>query len=437
MKFKEDTNLSYPLCGNFPSALEKTYVRFGIGYDNSILSHFVGYAAFRGRRSLFQPEKGHNIGGQMNSSNPTGPRKILLVAGARPNFMKIAPIFKAIQTRREQGNYLLECKIVHTGQHYDIKMSEIFFAELDIPSPDINLEVGSASHAIQTAKILIEFEQVCLKESPDYIVVVGDVNSTMACTLVGAKLGIKVAHVEAGLRSFDRTMPEEINRVVTDSLSDILFTPSVDADENLMKEGIPKSKIRLAGNIMIDTLVDNLEKARNRKTHIRLGFKEKEFVYVTLHRPSNVDDRECLSAIMRDLDRLGARLPVCFPVHPRTSKMLAGYGIECGSNDHVNMIDPIGYHDSICLAEHARFVLTDSGGIQEETTFFRTPCLTLRPNTERPVTITQGSNKLTDPDHLRADIEDILKAPPRKGRIPSLWDGNTAERIVEHLAEVC
>jgi len=362
---------------------------------------------------------------------PSNPMKLILVAGARPNFMKIAPIIKALRNGEVQRNRPIEYKLVHTGQHYDIKMSEVFFEELGIPSPDINLEVGSASHAVQTANIMTQFEQVCLKEKPNWVVVVGDVNSTMACTLVAAKMGIKVAHVEAGLRSFDRTMPEEINRIVTDSLADILFTPSTDGNENLIREGIPKSKIKFVGNIMIDTLVANLEKARNKKTHVRFGFKEKDFVYVTLHRPSNVDDKATLSTIMDHLDRLSSSLPVCFPVHPRTRKMLATYGIACGGNNHLKLIDPIGYHDSICLAEHARFVLTDSGGLQEETTFFQTPCLTLRPNTERPITITEGSNKLTNIESLWTDIESLLNGSHKTGKIPDLWDGHTAERIVE------
>ena len=364
---------------------------------------------------------------------PTNPINLFLIAGARPNFMKIAPIIKAISNRNNCGNRSIEYKLVHTGQHYDINMSQVFFKELGIPSPDINLEVGSSSHAVQTANIMIRFEGICLQEKPDYVVVVGDVNSTMACTLVAAKMGIKVAHVEAGLRSFDRTMPEEINRIVTDSLADILFTPSTDADENLIKEGIPKSKIKFVGNIMIDTLIANLEKVRNKKTHMRLGLKENNFVYVTLHRPSNVDNKATLNTIMRDLDRLSSSLPVCFPLHPRTRKMLTQYGISCGSNKNLKLIDPIGYHDSICLAEQAGFVLTDSGGLQEETTFFQTPCLTLRPNTERPITITEGSNKLTNIKRLWSDIEELLKGNTKKGKTPDLWDGHTAERIIEYM----
>lgn len=361
--------------------------------------------------------------------------KLLLVAGARPNFMKIAPLLRAIDEYNYNNSPRIQRVLVHTGQHYDLKMSEIFFRELGIPSPDINLEVGSASHAVQTANVMVRFEQTCLEQKPDCVIVVGDVNSTMACTLVAAKLQIKVAHVEAGLRSFDRTMPEEINRIVTDSLADLLFTPSSDADENLRKEGIPESRIKLVGNIMIDTLIANLEKAREKETYRRLGFREKEFVYVTLHRPSNVDDQKSLSAVIGYLEKLASLISVCFPIHPRTRKMLATYGIDPESNGGLRLIDPLGYHDSICLAEHARFVLTDSGGLQEETTYLQTPCLTLRPNTERPVTITEGSNKLTNLNTLWSDIEDLLNGAQQKGRIPPLWDGHTAERIVRCLLE--
>ena len=361
--------------------------------------------------------------------------KLLLVAGARPNFMKIAPLTRVIDEYNQKHSPGIQRMLVHTGQHYDLKMSEVFFRELGIPSPDINLEVGSGSHAVQTANVLMRFEQTCLEEKPDWVIVVGDVNSTMACTLVAAKLQIKVAHVEAGLRSFDRTMPEEVNRIVTDSLADLLFTPSSDADENLRKEGIPESKIKLVGNIMIDTLIANLEKARKKATYAQFGLREKEFVYVTLHRPSNVDNKESLSTIMGYLEKLTAELPICFPIHPRTKKMLATYGIQNGTSEAFKLIDPVGYHDSICLAEHARFVLTDSGGLQEETTFFQTPCLTLRPNTERPVTITEGSNKLTDLNNLWPDIEGVLNSVPHKGQIPALWDGRTADRIVRCLLD--
>lgn len=364
--------------------------------------------------------------------------KIILVAGARPNFMKIAPIINAINDynkRRSANQDSLNSVLVHTGQHYDINMSQVFFKELGIPSPDINLEVGSDSHAVQTANIMIKFEKVCLDEKPDWIIVVGDINSTMACAVVASKMGIFVAHVEAGLRSFDRSMPEEINRIITDPLSDLLFTPSRDADENLKKEGICESKIKFVGNIMIDTLVANLEKARKRKTHINLGFKEKEFVYVTLHRPSNVDSREVLTTIMNNLTSLSATMPIVFPVHPRTKKMFDAYGITYNDNDKFKIVDPMGYHDSICLAEHARFVLTDSGGLQEETTFFQTPCLTLRPNTERPITITEGGNRLTNPDTMNKHIENVLNKNPKQGKIPMYWDGKTAQRIVQHITQ--
>lgn len=358
--------------------------------------------------------------------------KCILVAGARPNFMKIAPLMKELARVKLSGEASLEYKLVHTGQHYDIQMSEIFFKELEIPAPDINLEVGSASHAVQTASLLTGFETVCLREKPDWIVVVGDVNSTMACTLVAAKMGIKVAHVEAGLRSFDRTMPEEINRLVTDALADYLFTPSRDGDENLRREGVPEEKIKFVGNIMIDTLVSNLDKARKCRSYARFGFQEKEFVYVTLHRPANVDDPATLQTILDSLESVAATLPVIFPVHPRTRKMLSRIGFNPGPK--ITITDPVGYHDSLCLAEKAAFVLTDSGGLQEETTYFQTPCLTLRPNTERPVTVDEGSNKLTSPDQLKQDIEQLVQGKhPVAGKIPELWDGETAGRIVKHL----
>ncbi len=322
-----------------------------------------------------------------------------------------------------------------TGQHYDQKMSDVFFNELGIPAPDINLGAGSGSHAIQTANVMIKFEPVCERENPDWVVVVGDVNSTMACTLVASKLGIKVAHVEAGLRSFDRTMPEEINRIVTDALADLLLTPSLDADQNLQKEGIPELKIKLVGNIMIDALVSNSHKAGHNNLLERLGLKTKAFAYVTLHRPSNVDHSANLTAIMSELDTLAKQMPVVFPMHPRTRKMCSQFGISYERNGALKILEPIGYHDSICLTENARLVLTDSGGLQEESTYFRTPCLTLRPNTERPITVTLGSNKLTKPEQLAADIREILRGGTERGETPPLWDGKTAERIVDALIE--
>ncbi len=362
--------------------------------------------------------------------------KLVLVAGARPNFMKVAPLLHAIVRYNERctaGNGAFRPVLVHTGQHYDIMMSEIFFRELNIPDPDINLEVGSGTHAQQTAGVMVRFEEVCRKDRPDWVIVVGDVNSTMACTLVAAKLGIPVAHVEAGLRSFDRTMPEEINRLVTDALADLLFTPSEDADENLRREGVPPERICRVGNIMIDTLVANLSRARTRRTHERLGLESGRYAYVTLHRPSNVDRPDSLEAILQNLIRLSPNLPVVFPVHPRTQKSLQTFGLDGVSSPGFHKIPPVGYHDSLCLTENARLVLTDSGGLQEESTYFRTPCLTLRPNTERPVTVTEGSNRLTSVETLEGDILGVLNGPERLGRVPDLWDGRTADRILTAL----
>jgi UDP-N-acetylglucosamine 2-epimerase (non-hydrolysing) len=362
--------------------------------------------------------------------------KLLIVAGARPNFMKVAPLIKAIQVRNsgeKDNGAQLAFRLVHTGQHYDEKMSDVFFGELGIPAPDINLGVGSGSHAVQTANVMSKFEPVCEREAPDWVVVVGDVNSTMACTLVCAKMGVKVAHVEAGLRSFDRTMPEEVNRIVTDALGDLLLTPSADADDNLRHEGIPDEKIRLVGNIMIDTLMENLDKARRRDILKTLELKANNFVYVTLHRPSNVDRKESLSEIMAELVRLSDQMPVAFPMHPRTRRMLSEFGISVTESTGLKILDPVGYHDSLYLTERARFVLTDSGGLQEESTFFRTPCLTLRPNTERPVTVNLGSNRLTSVPRLRSDIEQVLGMPERVGTIPPLWDGQTAKRTLEQI----
>lgn len=364
--------------------------------------------------------------------------KLLIVAGARPNFMKVAPIIKAAAARSAQvanGERQLECHLVHTGQHYDQKMSDVFFEELGIRAPDTNLEVGSGSHAIQTANLLTKFEPVCLQQKPDWVVVVGDVNSTMACTLVCSKLGVKVAHVEAGLRSFDRTMPEEVNRIVTDSLADLLLTPSAEADENLKREGVPASRIHLVGNVMIDALVANLSKARKNPILQDLGLSCGKYVYVTLHRPSNVDYEPSLAAIMAQLNQLTRNLPVVFPMHPRTRKMLAQFGLATASNGTFKVLEPIGYLDSLALTENARFVLTDSGGLQEESTYFQTPCLTLRPNTERPITTTLGSNRLTNLSCLSADIERVLAGGNRAGQIPPLWDGRAAERIIQCLLE--
>ena len=348
--------------------------------------------------------------------------------------MKVAPLLKRIAESNTQGNGgRFEARLVHTGQHYDEKMSEVFFRELGIPHPDFNLGVGSGSQAAQTASVMTGFEPVCVKEKPDWVVVVGDVNSTIACTLVCAKLGVRVAHVEAGLRSFDRTMPEEINRLVTDALADLLLTPSEDGNENLRREGASEERIRLVGNIMIDSLIENLPMARTSDVLKRNGIEPGKFVFVTLHRPANVDDRASLSSIMLEVERLARQLPVFFPIHPRTRKMLAEFGIVPSEGKGLRLVDPVGYHDSLCLTESARLVLTDSGGLQEEATYFRTPCLTLRPSTERPITVTLGSNRLTNLDRLASDVDELLDGPERRGKIPPLWDGQTARRILGEI----
>ena len=360
--------------------------------------------------------------------------KTIIVAGARPNFMKVAPLMKRIAEQdRNSDRGWFDVRLVHTGQHYDEKMSNVFFQELGIPAPDINLGVGSGSQAVQTASVMTSFEPVCVSEKPDWVIVVGDVNSTVACTLVCAKMGIRVAHVEAGLRSFDRAMPEEINRIVTDSLADLLLTPSEDGNQNLRREGVAEERIKLVGNIMIDSLIENLPMSRQSNILNRLGLKSGQFAFVTLHRPSNVDGKESLTAIMAEVERLASWVPVVFPIHPRTRKMLGEFGIMPSEGKGLQLIDPIGYHDSLCLTENARLLLTDSGGLQEEATYFRTPCLTLRPSTERPVTVTMGSNRLTNLDRLAADIEEFLGGPERRGVIPPLWDGRTARRTLDEI----
>ena len=361
--------------------------------------------------------------------------KVLHVVGARPNFMKVAPVMRAMAARAPA----FEQRLVHTGQHYDAAMSKVFFDELGIAPPDHNLEVGSASHAAQTAEIMLRFEPVLEAWRPDWLVVVGDVNSTMAATLVASKLGVRTAHVEAGLRSFDRGMPEEINRLVTDALADLLLTPSPDADENLRREGVPASRIRQVGNVMIDTLAANLERARAAGAPARFGVELRRFVYVTLHRPSNVDARDSLASIVASLLDVSRRAPVVFPVHPRTRQRLSDFGLLeplAGSPD-VKLLEPIGYLDSIGLAEAAACVLTDSGGLQEETTFLRVPCLTLRPNTERPITISEGSNRLTTLARLRDDLDGAL-ARRESGALPpcpALWDGRASERVADALVD--
>jgi UDP-N-acetylglucosamine 2-epimerase (non-hydrolysing) len=364
--------------------------------------------------------------------------KLTIVAGARPNFVKIMPVLKEVErinSSKKPDSLAVRALLVHTGQHYDDNMSEVFFHELGIRPPDVNLHTGSGSHAVQTANIMKGFEPVCERERPDWVIVVGDVNSTMACTLVCSKIGIPVAHIEAGLRSFDRKMPEEINRIVTDALADLLFTPSEDANENLRREGISDMKIKFVGNIMIDSLVESISKARKSEILSQLGVESGKFLYVTLHRPGNVDSRENLSIIMSCIEGLSKHLPVVFPIHPRSRKMLTQFGLTSQTRGRLILLEPVGYHASLCLTENARIILTDSGGLQEEATFFGTPCLTLRPSTERPITITLGSNKLTSLERLLADIEEGLDGPERKGQIPPLWDGHTAERVLSCILE--
>ena len=356
--------------------------------------------------------------------------RIISVVGARPNFIKIAPISVALARLPDVDHYL-----VHTGQHYDRSMSEVFFQDLSIPLPDIDLEVGSASHAVQTARIMEKFEKVCLSKKPDIVMVVGDVNSTVACALVAAKHLIPVAHVEAGLRSFDRTMPEEINRIVTDTLSDYLFTTCRDANQNLKREGISDERIHFVGNVMIDTLLEHREKAKSLDTLSKLKLEGGNYVVMTLHRPSNVDDATVLREILQSSQEISTFLPVVFPIHPRTSERIKEYGLDSILQDTIRKCAPLGYMDFLNLVSKARFVMTDSGGLQEETTILNIPCLTIRENTERPVTITEGTNQLvgTDPNRILKAAQNILDGKFKETRIPELWDGKTSERIINIL----
>lgn len=363
--------------------------------------------------------------------------KILNIVGARPNFMKIAPIIREMRRRETEFQPL----IVHTGQHYDQAMSDSFFTDLEIPPPDFHLEVGSHSHAVQTARVMTAFEPVVLAEKPDWVIVVGDVNSTIACALVCAKLGIKVAHVEAGLRSRDRTMPEEINRILTDQISDLLLTTSQDADENLRTEGIAAHKIKFVGNVMIDSLFYSLKLAEKSDVREDLDLTEKGYAVLTLHRPSNVDDKKTFGGLLAALGSISERLPIIFPVHPRTRARILEFGFaETIENSQIKLIEPLGYLDFLRLYSGARLVLTDSGGLQEETTALQIPCLTLRENTERPITISHGTNRLvgTNPQKIKQAAFEILgeKEFSPDAKIPPLWDGQAAERICDVLIEV-
>ena len=352
-------------------------------------------------------------------------KTIVHVVGARPNYMKIAPLMDALKSAPGIRQIL-----VNTGQHYDEAMSKSFLRELQLPTPDRNLEVGSASHAVQTAKVMIGFEQVCLEEKPDLVVVAGDVNSTMAASLVAAKLMIPIAHLEAGLRSFDPAMPEEVNRIVTDRLADVLLTPSADGDENLLKEGVPASKIFMVGNIMIDTLMRHLPMATLDRIQDRVAVTDKGYGVLTLHRPSNVDDPVILRRILVAIAHVARQMPVVFPVHPRTRQRLATFGVE-DLLANVMLTEPMGYIDFLSLTSHARIILSDSGGLQEESTALGIPCLTLRENTERPVTITDGTNRLvgTQTANIIAGFDEAMAAEHTPQRRPPLWDGQTAGRV--------
>lgn len=360
--------------------------------------------------------------------------KILNVAGARPNFIKIAPLMKEMKKHPEIYPIL-----VHTGQHYDEKMSKLFFEDLQIPKPDLDLEVGSASHAAQTAKIMIAFEEVLLKEQPDLVVVVGDVNSTIGCALPAVKLHIPVAHVEAGLRSFDREMPEEINRVLTDAISKYLFVTEPSGEENLLNEGIPKEKIYFVGNVMIDTLLANKTKAEQSPVLHTLDLSSQGYALLTLHRPSNVDVRETFVRIVNALEEIQTHLPVIFPVHPRTKNRIDEFGLAARveSMNNLRLIEPLGYLDFLKLMAESKFMLTDSGGIQEETTILKIPCITLRKNTERPVTVQKGTNVVvgTNPVRIIEESHNVLNGKVVSSQMPDLWDGRAAERIVNVLME--
>ena len=352
--------------------------------------------------------------------------RLLHVAGARPNFMKVASVMRAGAARG------VEQILVHTGQHYDAAMSDVFFADLGLPRPDHHLGVGAGSHAETTARVMLGIEPIIQKEKPDWVIVVGDVNSTVAAALTASKLNVRVAHVEAGLRSFDRTMPEETNRLVTDTLSDLLLTPSSDGDENLLREGVPASRIKMVGNVMIDALDRSLPAARKRDTAGSLGLARGSYGVLTLHRPSNVDDPATLERLLALVTRPGPSLPVVFPVHPRTRARL---GDAARLPPHLRLVEPLGYLDFLGLVEGARLVLTDSGGIQEETTVLGVPCLTLRENTERPVTCTLGTNRLvgSDPAKIAAALEEVMGGHWTRGTRPPLWDGHAGERVIAEL----
>ena len=354
--------------------------------------------------------------------------KVISVVGARPNFIKIAPIHKAFQKYRNKVTH----KICHTGQHFDQNMSRVFFENLQLPKPDFYLGVGGGSHAEQTARIMIEFEKVLEKEKPDLIIVPGDVNSTMACSLVASKMGVKIAHVEAGLRSFDREMPEEINRVVTDILSDFLFVTEESGLKNLENEGIDRSKIHFVGNTMIDSLVHYLPEIETSPVLRSLNLESSKYILVTFHRPSNVDNSKSLTSLVTFLNNLADKRKVVFPIHPRTRLNLEEFNLKQSVHSDILLSEPIGYFDFLALAKDAELVITDSGGIQEESTYLGVQCITVRDNTERPVTVDVGTNQLigTDFQKVETAANAVLSGNIKKGKIPELWDGKAGERIV-------
>jgi len=361
---------------------------------------------------------------------PTKALNIHLIAAARPNFMKIAPLYHALARQP-----WCEPKIVHTGQHYDPNMSDAFFRDLHMPEPHFHLEVGSGSHAEQTGGVMIAYEKVVLRDQPDWVVVVGDVNSTAACAMVGTKLWVPVIHLEAGLRSRDRRMPEEINRMVTDAIADVLWTPSPDADENLLAEGVSRERIDFVGNIMIDSYEMMRGAIEADGTRAAMGLAGKDYAVVTLHRPSNVDTREALEPLVRTLLAVARRMPLVFAVHPRTRKRLDEFGLASAltAESRIRLCEPLGYVQFMNLVGGSRAVITDSGGVQEESTYLGIPCLTLRENTERPITVTEGSNRLVRVDELEASVGEVVGGRWPTGRRPALWDGRAAERCVAAL----
>ena len=367
----------------------------------------------------------------MDCTLTSSAQKIACVVGARPNFVKMAPLLRELESRGA------DCTLIHTGQHYDKSLSDVFFEDLDIRQPDISLGIGSGTHGQQTARVLEAIEQVLIEKQFDTLVVVGDVNSTMAATLAAAKLGVSVAHVEAGLRSFDRGMPEEINRIVTDSISDHLLVSEPAGVENLLREGQDESKIKLVGNIMIDTLLSRLDAARERDVPTRLGVTPKEYAVVTLHRPSNVDDQETLAGIVAALAEIAKNVPIVFPIHPRTKKQLETFDLlsDVEKCPGIQFSGPLGYLDFLSLTSSARLIVTDSGGLQEESTALCVPCLTMRANTERPITVDEGSSTLigNDANLLRKHYHDIIFGSYKQSTCPDLWDGKAAVRISDAL----